>query len=61
MACMGINFDKISCIMLRISKKLIPYSIQVHHKLLKASSEAGVSNVLSGSVRLLEADICIRA
>ena len=33
----------------------MPYSIQVHHKYPEASSEAGVSDVLSGSERLFEA------
>ena len=34
----------------------MPYSIQVHHKYPEAFSEAGVSDVLSGSERLFEAD-----
>ena len=34
----------------------MPYSIQVHHKYPEASSEAVVSDVLSGLERLFEAD-----
>ena len=34
----------------------MPYSLQAHHKYPEASSEAGISDVLSGSERLFEAD-----
>ena len=45
----------LSCFRSETSGKFMPYSIQVHHKYPEASSEASVSDVLSGSERLFEA------
>ena len=46
----------LSCFRSGISDKFIPFRIQAHHNHPEASSEAGASNVLSGSGWLLEAN-----
>ena len=50
------NLGFLSCFRPEISGKFIPHRIQVHHNHPEASSEAGGSNGLSGTGRLLEAD-----
>ena len=50
------NLSFLSCFRPEISGKFIPHRIQVHHNHPEASSEAGGSNGLSGTGRLLEAD-----
>ena len=50
------NLNFLSCFRPEISGKFIHHRIQVHHNHAEASSEAGDSNGLSGTGRLLEAD-----